>query len=220
MAARMFIEEFVPTQNLGAGTNDRLGVAVHHTAGSLAGDLATLTRPGQAANGGSVSAHALIARDGDRYILAADDAVTWHAGRSRFRGRDYANGFLLGVEFEGNTLDAPLTDAQVASFVEWFVPRAKVYGWQSSDIVGHAALRAAWNAAYPDRSAPATLCMSTQAPGRLRAAVRDALGPADVVAGLVPAPLRRQLGASQEVLAVGLAAAVAVPLALLTRSST
>jgi AmpD protein len=61
--------------------------------------------------GVKVSAHFLIARDGQitQFVSCADRA--WHAGASTFRGRSRCNDFSIGVELEGTDF-APFADAQ------------------------------------------------------------------------------------------------------------
>lgn len=61
-----------------------------------------------------VSAHFLIERDGGvtQFVSCLDRA--WHAGISRFDGREGCNDFSLGIELEG-TDELPFTDAQYAA---------------------------------------------------------------------------------------------------------
>jgi N-acetyl-anhydromuramoyl-L-alanine amidase len=58
-----------------------------------------------------VSAHLLIQRDGELVQYVPLHLRAWHAGRSRFRGRDGCNDFSIGIELEG-TDTLPYTDAQ------------------------------------------------------------------------------------------------------------
>lgn len=48
-----------------------------------------------------VSAHFLIRRDGEVVQFVSCDRRAWHAGRSRWRGREDCNDFSVGVELEG-----------------------------------------------------------------------------------------------------------------------
>lgn len=48
-----------------------------------------------------VSAHFLIRRDGALQQFVSTRRRAWHAGVSRFRGREACNDFSLGVELEG-----------------------------------------------------------------------------------------------------------------------
>lgn len=64
-----------------------------------------------------VSAHFLIRRDGEvmQFVAAGDRA--WHAGQSRFRGRERCNDFSIGIELEGTDFEA-FEDAQYAALAE------------------------------------------------------------------------------------------------------
>ncbi|CAN5439375.1 1,6-anhydro-N-acetylmuramyl-L-alanine amidase AmpD [soil metagenome] len=48
-----------------------------------------------------VSSHFVIRRDGRLQQFVSCDQRAWHAGRSRWRGRDDCNDFSVGVELEG-----------------------------------------------------------------------------------------------------------------------
>jgi AmpD protein len=58
-----------------------------------------------------VSAHFLIRRQGQLIQFVAGEDRAWHAGLSRFKGRERCNDFSLGIELEGDAL-RPFTDAQ------------------------------------------------------------------------------------------------------------
>jgi AmpD protein len=76
-----------------------------------------------------VSYHVIINTDGSRTCFAGDDRRAWHAGKSTFKGRTNCNGFLLGLAFSGDTNKRELTEDEVASAIEWLVPRFKEWGW-------------------------------------------------------------------------------------------
>lgn len=63
-----------------------------------------------------VSAHFLIERDGavTQFVSCLDRA--WHAGVSRFAGREACNDFSLGIELEG-TDHEPYSEAQYDSLI-------------------------------------------------------------------------------------------------------
>jgi AmpD protein len=63
--------------------------------------------------------------------------VAWHAGVSRFLGRDNCNDFLLGVAFAGDTYAAPLSESQVESALEWLSSRWTALGWGPGRITDH-----------------------------------------------------------------------------------
>lgn len=48
-----------------------------------------------------VSAHFFIQRGGELWQFVSCDDRAWHAGRSRFGGRDNCNDFSIGIELEG-----------------------------------------------------------------------------------------------------------------------
>lgn len=64
-----------------------------------------------------VSAHFLIERDGGviQFVSCRDRA--WHAGQSRFQGREGCNDFSLGIELEGTDTE-PYTEAQYVALIE------------------------------------------------------------------------------------------------------
>ena len=49
-----------------------------------------------------VSAHLLIKRDGAIVQFVPFDKRAWHAGESRFNGRENCNDFSIGIELEGS----------------------------------------------------------------------------------------------------------------------
>ena len=58
-----------------------------------------------------VSAHFLIRRDGELVQFVPLEARAWHAGASRWRGRERCNDFSVGIELEGVD-DGPFERAQ------------------------------------------------------------------------------------------------------------
>ena len=131
-------------------TNACQGVVFHHTAGAYHGAVAWLRNPSS-----RVSAHVVIAKDGRRTVLAPDEAVTWHAGRSYFQGRRNCNDFMLGVEFELLDAHEALTDAQLQSVVEWLRPRWRRHGWSMAAMTHHVEIRDAYRSRFGTRGAPA-----------------------------------------------------------------
>lgn len=65
----------------------------------------------QEIRGMQVSSHLLIRRDGSLLQFVPLQRRAWHAGESRFRGKDRCNDFSLGIELEG-TDDENYTDRQ------------------------------------------------------------------------------------------------------------
>lgn len=58
-----------------------------------------------------VSAHFLIRRDGELVQFVSCDKRAWHAGVSRWQGRERCNNFSIGIELEGCD-DLPFTPKQ------------------------------------------------------------------------------------------------------------
>ena len=132
-----------PTPNIAADTiNELQGIVLHHTAvPTVLRSLMTLTDKRR-----GVGAHCVIDTDGTRYILCPPAAVTFHAGLSCLHGRESCNYFTVGVEFQGNTLRAPLTEEQVESGIEYLLPIIRQYHIPLSNIVTHEMVRTAYKA--------------------------------------------------------------------------
>jgi N-acetyl-anhydromuramyl-L-alanine amidase AmpD len=131
-----FTERRRSTPNVSTRRNKMRGVVFHHTAGSYAGAVAWLCDPKAKA-----SAHVVIAKTGERTVLAADSSVTWHAGRSFWDGTSAVNDCTLGIEFELTADDVergvPLTQAQLDSAIEYLAPRIQSYGWKRGASFTH-----------------------------------------------------------------------------------
>jgi N-acetyl-anhydromuramoyl-L-alanine amidase len=63
--------------------------------------------------GVEVSAHCFIRRDGQLIQCVSFDDRAWHAGVSRWNGRERCNDYSIGIELEGTDLE-PFTDVQYA----------------------------------------------------------------------------------------------------------
>ena len=82
-----------------------------------------------------VSAHFLIRRDGALIQFVPCVQRAWHAGVSRWRGRERCNDFSIGIELEGAD-EIPFEEAQYARLVTLL---AAIKGrYPIVDIVGHA----------------------------------------------------------------------------------
>lgn len=106
--------------------DDRLGLAprtpgraagppsvlvLHYTELDLEASLRALT--------GKVSAHYLVAENGDIHRLVAESDVAWHAGLSTWRGRVGVNPASIGVEVvHPGDVRTPYPEVQVAALVE------------------------------------------------------------------------------------------------------
>lgn len=135
----------MPTPNVSEGVNKVEGIILHHTATENGEEaLKLLTTPGS-----NVSCHVMIDTDGTRYVLADPTAITWHAGRSRLNGREGCNDFTVGIEFQGNTVESPLTDAQIESALDYVVPLIHEYNIPLQNIVTHEEIRNEYMEAHP-----------------------------------------------------------------------
>lgn len=115
-----------------AVTRDWLGVICHHSVSPFEATIARMLRAES-----QVSYHVLIAPDGARCTLVPDEHLAWHAGASQFLGRSRCNDFMLGLAFAGDTYAAPLSDAQLASALEWLAARWTRHGWTPDRITDH-----------------------------------------------------------------------------------
>lgn len=115
-----------------APANERLGVCFHHSVMDFESTVAHMLRAES-----QVSYHVLIAPDGSRARLVADEHIAWHAGVSSFLGRPRCNDFLLGVSFAGDTRASPLTGPQIASALDWLAPRWLRHGWTPAVMTDH-----------------------------------------------------------------------------------
>ena len=138
-----------PTQNYDREkVNEVRGVVLHHTAlPTIERSLEVLTLPVN-----KVSTHCLIDTDGTRYILCAPTVVAYHAGLSVLNGREKCNEFMIGVEFQGNTVETPLTEDQINSAVDYLVPIIKKYNIALDSIVTHEIVRLNYMEKFPNKN--------------------------------------------------------------------
>lgn len=141
------------TPNIHEGKNQVKGIVLHHTAtASTHSSLRIMADPEPL---GRVSCHVIIVPDGSRYVLAPPEAITWHAGKSMLNGRNNCNRFTVGIEFQGNTLESPLTDEQIESAIDYVLPIMKKYRIPTSMIVTHQQIRDEYKKAHPRQKIPA-----------------------------------------------------------------
>ncbi len=88
----------------------------------------------QGLQGLRVSAHFFLRRDGELLQFVGCEARAWHAGQSRWQGRERCNDFSIGVELEGTDV-RPFTDAQYEALERL---TRQLRAWYPIDaIVGH-----------------------------------------------------------------------------------
>lgn len=84
-----------------------------------------------------VSAHVLVRRDGSAVQYVPFHRRAWHAGESRWRGRERCNDFSIGIELEG-TDDAPYAPPQYETLARLAAELCRAYPGLSPDaVVGH-----------------------------------------------------------------------------------
>lgn len=84
-----------------------------------------------------VSSHLLIRRDGELVQYVPFSKRAWHAGQSRFQGREACNDFSIGIELEGQDEEA-YTDIQYQQLAAVSQMLSKHYpGIDERTIVGH-----------------------------------------------------------------------------------
>ena len=143
-----FDEKRYPTPNYDrTRKNEVVGVVLHHTGEpTVEESLDILTSPER-----KVSTHVVIDTDGTRYVMADPTVVTYHAGLSILHGMEHCNYCTIGIEFQGNTLEKPLTDKQIASAIEYLMPIIEEYNIPLENIVTHEMVRNAYREQYPDK---------------------------------------------------------------------
>jgi N-acetyl-anhydromuramoyl-L-alanine amidase len=84
-----------------------------------------------------VSAHLLIRRDGRCIQFVPFGARAWHAGVSRWNGRDACNDFSVGIELEGAD-DIPYAEPQYPALAAVIVALCAAYPTLDRErVVGH-----------------------------------------------------------------------------------
>lgn len=145
---KRYIEIKHPTPNIDHNrVNTVEGVILHHTAEpTIERSLEVLTSTKK-----KVGTHVVIDTDGTRYIMASPETVTYHAGWSCLNGKIGGNYFTIGIEFQGNTLETPLTKDQILSAIEYLLPLISKYKIRTNSIVTHEMVRKAYKKMYPQK---------------------------------------------------------------------
>lgn len=142
-------EQVILTPNRQAGYGNKCQyIIIHHTEGwartgdKTVGDISVCL---DAKRANRVSYHCIVAWDGTRTILANDTDRAWHAGASSWAGRSDCNNFTLGLAFGGDTNTGTmrpngsklLTETELASAMEYIIPRLRKYGLNEMHILTH-----------------------------------------------------------------------------------
>ena len=143
-----YMEISYPTPNVDTSKRNTVeGVILHHTAEpTVQRSLEVLTSATR-----RVGTHCVIDTDGTRYIMCKPEVVTYHAGLSVLNGKEGCNNFTIGIEFQGNTLVAPLTEDQMKSAIEYLRPIIKKYNIPYSNVVTHEMIRQAYKKKHPQK---------------------------------------------------------------------
>lgn len=151
--------------------NDVIGVVLHHTAEpTVEKSLGILSSTIK-----KVGTHVVIDTDGTRYIMAEPEVAAYHAGLSILNGREGCNYCTVGIEFQGNTLVAPLTEDQIASGIEYLLPIIDKYKIPLENIVTHEMVRTAYKQKYPKKRCSGKVDITPTEYMRFMKALRQAL---------------------------------------------
>ena len=126
-----FPERHTSTPNK-SGTIQPKGVIFHHSEGNFDGSVSWIKDPKS-----RVSYHVMIDLDGSRVQFVPLNKKAWHCNPSYFKGRSRCNDFMLGVGFSGDTNERELTEAEIASAVEFVATHKDQYGWTLDWMTDH-----------------------------------------------------------------------------------
>ena len=108
--------------------------------------------------------------------MAQPEVVTFHAGLSVLNGREGCNDFCIGIEFQGNTLEKPLTQDQIESAIEFLKPIMAKYNIPLDNVVTHEMIRQAYKRKYPNKKCYGKVDITQKEYRRFMAALRAAVG--------------------------------------------
>jgi N-acetyl-anhydromuramyl-L-alanine amidase AmpD len=108
-------------------------IVLHHTSGAYSGSVAWCMEPAS-----RVSYHCIVARNGKRTVLALPTQRTWHAGESAWQGRKDVNSYSVGLAWEGDTYQTPLSEDALLSAVEYLLPILRENNIPLANILRHA----------------------------------------------------------------------------------
>lgn len=148
LSKKKYKEKKYPTPNYDHNRSNTVeGVILHHTAEpTIEKSLEILTSLKK-----KVGTHCVIDLDGTRYIMCEPEVATYHAGFSILNGKEGCNYFTIGIEFQGNTLEKPLTKDQIYSAIEYLKPLILKYRIPINNIVTHEMVRQAYKRKHPHK---------------------------------------------------------------------
>jgi len=156
----MFPETYRQTPNVSKTAIVPSLVVLHHTSGSYNGSVSWCLDPKS-----QVSYHCIVARNGDRTVLAKPTQRTWHAGASVWKGHSDTNSFSIGLAWDGDTYKTPLSKESIDSAAEYLLPILRQYKIPIQNITRHAVV--ATPAGRKDDCSPAAHEAFTKAIARL-----------------------------------------------------
>lgn len=111
-------------------------LVIHYTGmADAASAIARLTDPAA-----KVSAHYLVAEDGQVLAMVAEDKRAWHAGKARWRGVTDVNSASIGIELvnPGHEFGyRPFPEPQMAALLPLVAEIVRTYAIVPSNVVGH-----------------------------------------------------------------------------------
>jgi len=108
-------------------------IVIHYTADDGAAlALRTLTNPAA-----KVSAHYLVARDGEIVQLVDERARAWHAGESRWGALVDVNSASIGIELD-NDGRTPFPAPQIDALLRLLGDLRDRHGFPAANVIGHA----------------------------------------------------------------------------------
>lgn len=124
----------IPEENYTINSEDRdiKYIIMHHTALSLEDTLKVFS-----SKRSNVSAHYLVAKDGQVIQLLPENVTAYHAGRSYWNGNINLNDISIGIEVV-NLGDEPFTKEQMQSLEELSLDIMQRYELAPQDVLAHA----------------------------------------------------------------------------------
>lgn len=109
-------------------------IVLHSTCGAYDGALRWLCSPRSL-----VSAHFIVARDGGRAAqIVPTERAAWHAGVSRWDGREHVNNWSVGIEMEHIDGEEDWPEEQLRVVAVLCAQLIDIYGIEPDAIVSHA----------------------------------------------------------------------------------